>query len=137
MIFSSSFLLLSALLSVSAEPALFLKVSGISPNFSPFCGHFLTSPTGAQKVRGVQNLIVTTTLENSGDVKLTLFNDPRSTLSHVPMNTFHITNANGSSPQFTGIRSKYVRKVIIANGRPESYTVLEPGQSIEVTHDRE
>ncbi|KAL0951695.1 hypothetical protein HGRIS_008371 [Hohenbuehelia grisea] len=109
-------IVLSAL-SVSATPGLSLKVSG------------------PQDVNGVDKLQVVATLVNTGDETLKLLNDPRGPLSKFPTNTFSITDASGSTPAFTGIKVKYVPKVAAASLDEKAFTVLAPGQSVDVTHD--
>lgn len=103
---------------VSAVPALSLKVTG---------------PTA---VDGVENLKVVTTLTNIGDETLKLLNDPRGALHVLPANTFDITTDNGDSPDFTGVRVKYSLIEAAKSTDPSAFTVLAPGQSLSLTHDR-
>jgi peptidyl-Lys metalloendopeptidase len=81
-----------------------------------------------------------------------LLNDPRTVLDNSPTQSFTITNADGTSPTFKGIivshlslavvslicpmKVKYVPEKVIQNNRDSSFTVLEPGQTKDVTHDR-
>jgi len=97
---------------VSAAPGLSLKVS---------------TPSA---VDGVQNLKVVTTLTNTGDETLKLLNDPRGALDGFPANTFYITDSTGASPAFVGAKVKYV-----PSADETSFTVLTPGQSVDVSHD--
>lgn len=83
----------------------------------------------------VENLKVVATITNTGDETLKILNDPRGPLSPLPANTFAITDANGASPNFTGIKVKYVPEAAIAAGK-DAMTVLAPGQSIDVEHNR-
>ncbi|KAF9051379.1 hypothetical protein BJ165DRAFT_1400905 [Panaeolus papilionaceus] len=116
--FSSSlratFIALTSLaIAVSASPSLSLKVSGV------------------QSVQNVENFTVKTVLTNTGDETVKVLNDPRGPLSKMPTDTFTITNAKGDKPAFNGIKVKYVPATAAANG---GYTVLAPGQSVEVEH---
>ncbi|KAF8705521.1 peptidyl-Lys metalloendopeptidase, partial [Rhizoctonia solani] len=66
---------------------------------------------------------------------LDLLNDPRTILSKAPTNTFGITSDNDSqAPNFTGIKLKYVPSLTVAVGQDVDFTVLAPGQAIEVDH---
>ena len=103
---------------VSAAPGLSLKV------------------TGPATVDGVENLKVVTTLTNTGDETLKLLNDPRGALHTLPANTFAITNDSGASPSFTGVKVKYSLTNAAKLTDPSVFTVLEPGKSVSVTHDR-
>jgi len=86
-------------------------------------------------VDGVQNLKVITTLINTGTDQLKLLNDPRTVLDKSPTHTFTITNADGTSPTFKGIMVKYVPEKVIQDNQDSFFTVLEPGQKMDVTHD--
>jgi len=81
-------------------------------------------------VDGIENLKVVTTLTNTGDETLKLLNDPRSALNTFPTNTFTVTDSTGASPEFVGVRVKYVPSADVT-----SFTVLTPGQSVDVSHD--
>ncbi|KAL1746173.1 hypothetical protein HDZ31DRAFT_73058 [Schizophyllum fasciatum] len=89
---------------------------------------------GPADVTDVENLKVTTTITNTGDETLKLFNDPNSALSTLPANTFRIGNSAGAAPQFTGIKAKYSLKAA-AEKNLNAFTVLAPGESVERTHD--
>lgn len=73
----------------------------------------------------------------TGNETLRIVNDPRGALSKAPTNTFTIRNVNGTSPSFTGVKLKYSHRNVLARGRKESFTILAPGDSIRVEHDRE
>ncbi|KAG9089104.1 hypothetical protein FRC06_001715 [Ceratobasidium sp. 370] len=107
--------LLSAI-AVSAVPSLVLDVVGPS------------------SVVDVHNLSVKATLKNTGDETLKLLNDPRTVLSTAATDTFRIFSESGS-PTFTGIKLKYVPSKDIALNEEGTFTVLAPGQSVEITHD--
>ena len=92
--------------------------------------------TGADAVDGVENFKVTATLTNTGDETLKLLNDPRGALHTLPANTFAITNDSGASPSFTGVKVKYSLTNAAKLTDPSVFTVLEPGKSVSVTHDR-
>ncbi|KAJ8469577.1 hypothetical protein ONZ45_g10909 [Pleurotus djamor] len=106
-----------AALAASAAPGLTLKVSG------------------PDAVTGVDNLKVVTSLVNTGDETLKLLNDPRGPLSKLPTETFAITDASGARASFTGIKAKYVPAQAAKLDDESAFTVLAPGQSIEITHD--
>jgi len=83
----------------------------------------------------LENLKVTTTVTNTGDETLKLLNDPRGALSPFPENTFSITDPNGSSPSFNGAKVKYSPRYAAGLDDPSVFTVLNPGASVDVTHD--
>ncbi|KAL1729952.1 hypothetical protein EV714DRAFT_250807 [Schizophyllum commune] len=120
MFFSSSSSVLASLalsaVAVSATQSLSLKVAGPSD------------------VTDVENLKVTTTITNTGDETLKLFNHPRSALSKLPANTFVIGNSAGASPKFTGVYAKYSMDHIVAKNS-SAFTVLAPGESVDREHD--
>jgi len=104
--------LVASALAVSAAPSLSLKLS---------------TPSA---VNGVENLKVLITLTNDGDQTLKILNDPRGSLNSFPANTFSVTHSTGASPAFVGAKVKYRLSV-----DAKSFTVLTPGQSIDVSHD--
>ncbi|KAG9121877.1 hypothetical protein FRC07_001978 [Ceratobasidium sp. 392] len=110
-----SAVLLSAV-AVSAAPSLVLDV------------------TGPSNVVDVHGLSVKATLKNTGDETLKLLNDPRTVLSKAKTNTFAISSKSGS-PAFTGIKVKYVPSRAAALNKESTFTVLAPGQSVEIVHD--
>jgi len=76
---------------------------------------------------------VTTTVTNTGDENLKLLNDPSSSLSTMPADTFMITSGSSDVvPTFIGVKVKYVLKTAVAN---KAYTVLAPGESVAIDHD--
>ncbi|CAE7161413.1 unnamed protein product [Rhizoctonia solani] len=107
--------ILSAM-AVSAAPGLLLDVAG---------------PASVVDVNG---LTVKATLKNTGDVPLKLLNDPRTILSKAGTNTFSISSASGT-PKFTGLYVKYVPSKAAAAPGESTFTVLAPGQSVEVEHN--
>ncbi|KAG6887843.1 hypothetical protein C0992_010492 [Termitomyces sp. T32_za158] len=90
--------------------------------------------SGEPAVVGIDQLVVKTTVTNTGDEIITLLNHPESPLNKLPANTFTITDATGGTATFTGIKAKYVPAMAIAAGK-DAVTVLAPGQSVEVKHD--
>ncbi|KAG6887842.1 hypothetical protein C0992_010491 [Termitomyces sp. T32_za158] len=90
--------------------------------------------SGEPAVVGIDQLVVKTTVTNTGDEIMTLLNHPESPLNRLPADTFTITNATGGTATFTGIKAKYVPATAIAAGE-DAVTVLAPGQSVEVEHD--
>ncbi|QRV77968.1 peptidyl-Lys metalloendopeptidase [Ceratobasidium sp. AG-Ba] len=65
---------------------------------------------------------------------LLLLNDPRTILSKAKTNTFIISSESGT-PRFTGIKAKYVPSKAAALNKDSTFTVLAPGQSVEIVHD--
>jgi len=132
--------LVASAVAVSATPGLSLKIS-----------------TPSVDVDGLENLKVTTTITNTGDETLKLLNDPRGVLDSFPENSFTITDASGSRPLFTGAKVnppftyltnprtyalcfhfqvKYSPTYAIGLDDPSVFTVLDPGASKDVSHDR-
>ena len=106
---------------------------------------------------GVGNPKVTTTIVNTGGETLKLFNDPRGVLDPFPENSFTFTAPSGSLPSFKGARVNHISCYVVdlrANvlglwsqasynptftagfDDPSVFTVLSPGGSVSVTHDR-
>lgn len=67
-------------------------------------GPSLTVETSTSNVNvyGLDNLMITVTVVNTGEVALKLLNDPRGVLNPFPENTFTITDSSGSHPSFNG-----------------------------------
>ena len=93
---------------------------------------FIFSP-GPEVVDSVEHLKITATVTNTGDETLKVLNDPHGPLSKLPTDTFIITDATGAQPSFTGIKLKYVPETAVA---VEAYSILAPGESVVVEHDR-
>ncbi|TFK66685.1 deuterolysin M35 metalloprotease [Pluteus cervinus] len=91
--------------------------------------------TGPDDVEHVADLKVTATVTNTGDETLKLLKDPLSPLSTLPANTFHIEGTTGAVPAFVGIKAKYVPTTAAKSQDPSVFTVLAPGQSVDVQHD--
>ncbi|KAG8708792.1 hypothetical protein FRC08_018707 [Ceratobasidium sp. 394] len=128
-------------------PALLCGTSGINLPMWPFVSAVLLSAAaafaapslslgviGPSSIVDIHGLAVKAILRNTGDGTLKLLNDPRTVLSTAQTNTFHISSASGS-PTFTGIKVKFVPSVGVALNREGTFTVLAPGESIEITHD--
>jgi len=64
----------------------------------------LKTSTPDVNVSGLENLKVTATITNTGDVTLKLLNDPRGVLNTFPENSFNIANPVGSRPSFHGAK---------------------------------
>ncbi|KAI0646097.1 Metalloprotease [Trametes meyenii] len=114
---STVLLVLASAVSALADASLLLQVSGPST------------------VSDVDNLRVTATVTNTGDVPLKLLNDPYSPLSDLPTDIFTITNPHGTNPDFVGIEVKYVPHVAASSDDPLAFTHLDPGESVHVEHD--
>ena len=110
------------------------------------------------EVDGLQNLKVIVTVSNTGNEILKLLNDPRGVLSSLPEHSFTVTNAAGSHPRFSGAKVnhpsgsladvcanafcsyfqvKFSPTYVAGLDDPSNFTVLGPGASTNVTHDRE
>ncbi|ESK94063.1 deuterolysin m35 metalloprotease [Moniliophthora roreri MCA 2997] len=89
--------------------------------------------SGPNSIDGVHSLKVVASLLNTGDETLKILKDPRGVLATHPTNTFDISNVQGAIPEFTGIKVKFVPEH--AAQLEDTFTVLEPGQSVEVEHD--
>ncbi|KAB5588440.1 Peptidyl-Lys metalloendopeptidase [Ceratobasidium theobromae] len=85
------------------------------------------------QVNGVDNLSITTVVTNTGDEALKILNNPGSALVSAETKTFEIANDKGS-PAFTGMLVKYSPQYVVKNNDPADFTVLQPGESREVTH---
>ena len=127
--------------SVSALPSLSIKTSTLDLD-----------------IDGVGNLKVTTTIVNTGGETLKLLNDPRGVLDPFPENSFTFANPSGPLPSFKGARvnrtsghvvdlranvlglrsqASYNSTLAASSDDPSLFTVLSPGGSVNVTHDRE
>ncbi|KAJ1300409.1 hypothetical protein OPQ81_005229 [Rhizoctonia solani] len=117
-----------------------MNAAAVALLFSLFVSRVSAAPglaldvVGPSSVVDVDGLTVKATLKNTGDVTLKLLNDPRSVLSKVNTNTFSISSASGT-PKFTGLRVKYVPSQAARAGQASAFTILAPGQTIEVDHD--
>ena len=87
---------------------------------------------GAEAITSADSFQVATVITNTGDETVKLLNDPSGPLSKLPTDTFYITNSEGSSAVFGGIKAKYVPSVAAAEG---GFTTLAPGESVRVEHD--
>ncbi|KAJ7239243.1 peptidyl-Lys metalloendopeptidase [Mycena rebaudengoi] len=114
----------------SALVALFVAAAAVSagPGLS-------MSLTGPKSITSVSGLLVSATLENTGDVELKLLNDPRTILRTFETDTFAISDAAGNSPSFSGALVKYSPERVLTKNDPSSFTVLAPGASVTITHD--
>lgn len=85
----------------------------------------------------MHNLDLKTTLTNTGDETLKLLNDPRGALNKLSTDSFSVVNeATGASPSFLGFKVKYVPEVAAKNGQEDAFTILTPGASVEISHNR-
>jgi hypothetical protein len=66
-----------------------------------------------------------------------VLNDPRTVLNKAPTNSFVISNAAGASPVFQGVKVKYLPEAAARIGGENAFTVLAPGESVTIEHDRE
>ncbi|KAF8758810.1 peptidyl-Lys metalloendopeptidase [Rhizoctonia solani] len=105
----------AAIIGVSASPGLSLS---------------LMTP---ESVSDIEDFSVTAIVKNTGNETLKLLKDPRGVLSSARTHTFSVANEKGS-PQFTGMFVKYSPDAIVKKNNAASFTILEPGQSFEITH---
>ncbi|OBZ68536.1 Peptidyl-Lys metalloendopeptidase [Grifola frondosa] len=120
--FSSS--VRSVLVSLVASAVAVSAITGLSLKVS-----------GPEAVDGVNNLKVVATITNTGDETLKLLNDPRGALHTMPTDTFAIMNESGETPSFIGVKVKYVPSTAVKIAGTNVFTVIAPGQSVNVEHD--
>jgi len=126
--------LIASAIAVNGTKSISLKVTGKLQSENILRSRF-TSRAGPESVDTVQDLRVTTVVTNTGNEILKLLNDPSSSLSTIPANTFRITSRlSDAAPIFTGVKVKYVPGIAAVQ---KAYTVLAPGESIRVDHDCE
>ena len=149
MFFSS---LRAPLVTLVAYVAIVSSAPSVAPRLT------VKTSTSDLNIDRLENLNVTTTVVNTGRVSLKLLNDPRGVLDPFPENSFTFTNPSGSQPSFVGARVNHTPRYMIdlrtnalglrsqasynstlAAGLddPTAFTVLSPGGSVNVTHDRE
>ncbi|KAF8749646.1 peptidyl-Lys metalloendopeptidase [Rhizoctonia solani] len=98
------------------------------------------STFGPTSVSDVSALKITTSIKNTGTETLRLLNDPNSALSTWETDSFHVTRAESSlvaSPalNFTGLRQvKYSPQAAAKLNKPELFTVIAPGATVNITH---
>ncbi|KDN38881.1 hypothetical protein RSAG8_09162, partial [Rhizoctonia solani AG-8 WAC10335] len=90
----------------------------------------ISAPASAVDVAALN---VKTTLKNTGDVPLKLFNDPRSILSKAGTNKFNISTGS-CKPDFTGSYVIYDLSAAVKSTDTSDFTVLAPNQAIESNH---
>ena len=118
---------------VSASQSLSLKVTGMFARKYLAKTVLMYHVSGPSSVSSVESLKLTTTLTNTGDETLKILNDPRGPLNKLPTDTFAISTGSGATPSFTGMKLKYVPSTAAELG---AFTVLAPGESVAVDHDR-
>ena len=118
---------------VSASQSLSLKVTGMFARKYLAKTVLMYHVSGPSSVSSVESLKLTTTLTNTGDETLKILNDPRGPLNKLPTDTFAISAGSGATPSFTGMKLKYVPSTAAELG---AFTVLAPGESVAVDHDR-
>ena len=122
--FSSS--VRSALVALAASAVAVSATSGLTLKVS-----------GPEAVDGVNNFKVEATVTNTGDETLKLLNHPLSPLSKMSTETFSIAQEDtGAVPKFSGMKVKYSPQAAINLAQESSFTVLAPGESVTVEHDR-
>ena len=142
------------LVALVARPALVSSTSSVSALPSLTVGTSSSDPN----IDGSGGLKVIATVVNTGGESLRLLNDPRGVLDPFPENTFTFVGPSDSRPSFRGARVNHTSGYVIdlctdvldlrsqasynstlAAGvdDPNLFTVLAPGGSVDVTHDRE
>lgn len=86
-------------------------------------------------VADVNSLQVVTTIANTGDETLKLLNDPDSPLSTWATRSFDVKNADGKDAEFNGVIVRYAPEVAAKSEDASEWTLLAPGESVDVTHD--
>ncbi|ESK85198.1 extracellular protease [Moniliophthora roreri MCA 2997] len=80
--------------------------------------------------------VIRAKLSNTGTEQLMVLNDPRSVLNKAPTDTFSfVLDDDAAAPSFTGMKLKYSPRFAATNGDDSTFTVLKPGESVEVEHD--
>ncbi|CAE6442538.1 unnamed protein product [Rhizoctonia solani] len=97
------------------------------------------STFGPSSVSDVSALKIVTSIKNTGTETLRLLNDPNSALSTWETDSFHVARADSNlvgSPalNFTGLRVKYSPTAAVKAGKPELFTVIEAGATVNITH---
>ena len=136
----------------------YLAVVSSAPSASTPPSLTVKTSTSDLNINGLENLKVTTTVVNTGGESIKLLNDPRGVLDPFPENSFTFTNPSGPRPSFVGARVNHTSRYVIDLGAnalglrsqasynstlaaglddPSAFTVLAPGGSVNVTHDRE
>ncbi|KAG8904274.1 hypothetical protein FRB99_001977 [Tulasnella sp. 403] len=88
--------------------------------------------TGPAAVTSVDDLILTTTVNNNGAEPVTLVNDPNSVLTpDWPTEVFQVTGPNGTAATFTGVRVKWAPTLAVASGLVKT---IGPDETINLEH---
>lgn len=93
------------------------------------------STTVPSSLADVDSLQVVTTIANTGDEALRLLNDPDSPLSTWATRSFDVKNADGKDAEFNGVIVRYAPEVAAKSEDASEWTILAPGESVDVTHD--
>ncbi|CAE6467322.1 unnamed protein product [Rhizoctonia solani] len=97
------------------------------------------STFGPAAVSDVSALKITTSIKNTGTETLRLLNDPNSALSTWETDSFHVSRAESNliatpALNFTGLRVKYSPQAAAKLNKPELFTVIPAGATVNVTH---
>ncbi|CEL61159.1 Peptidyl-Lys metalloendopeptidase OS=Grifola frondosa GN=MEP PE=1 SV=2 [Rhizoctonia solani AG-1 IB] len=98
------------------------------------------STFGPASVSDVSALKITTSIKNTGTETLRLLNDPNSVLSTWETDSFNIARAESNlvaSPalNFTGLRVKYSPEAAAKLNKPELFTIIPAGATVNITHN--
>ncbi|EUC60629.1 peptidyl-lys metalloendopeptidase [Rhizoctonia solani AG-3 Rhs1AP] len=98
------------------------------------------STFGPSSVSDVLALKIVTSIKNTGTETLRLLNDPNSALSAWETDSFHVARADsnlvaGPALNFTGLRIKYSPAAAVKAGKPELFTLIPAGATVNITHN--
>lgn len=110
--------------------------------------------SGPSAVDAIKDFKVDAILTNTGDEILKLLHNPSSLLSKMPTDSWALSHPSGKTPSFVGVKVrstaafktlpltdvtgqfKYVFDYAVKNAGNDHFTVLKPGQSTRIQHDR-
>ena len=135
-----------------------VSLGSSTPSVSSLPSLTVGTATSDLNIDGSGGLKVTATVVNTGGESLKLLNDPRGVLDPFPENTFTFIGPSDSPPPFRGARVNhssgymitlrtdvldlrsqafYNSTLVVGLDDPSLFTVLAPGGSVDITHDRE
>ncbi|KAF9463910.1 hypothetical protein BDZ94DRAFT_577573 [Collybia nuda] len=126
-------MLITLIHSTTLRVALASLVLGLVASAAPALSVTISGP---DVVSDVKNLRLKVTVTNTGQEALKLINEPGSPLITSPTDSFLITGPTKVNPTFAGISVKYAGvDMVAANGSSNTFTMLDVGKSITVTHN--
>ena len=127
----------------------------VAPPVSAAPSLTVESSISSLDVDGLGNLKVTTTAVKAGEETFKPLNDTRGTLDPFPEGTFTITDPSGSRPSFSSVTVNHASSYLVdlraddfglrfqinynstdaaGHDDPRAFTIVAPGDSINVTH---